>query len=68
MVHAALLWVEQQLALKVRHDLQCNADPGAIMHLGKKGLIEISDSTVASEMKCLTSWQSKSEVPPHGRG
>lgn len=46
-------------------------DPAATKHLEKRGLIEITDATVTSEIRCSICRECKkckSQVPSYGRG
>ena len=57
-----------RLSLQDWHNVLGHMNPGAIKHLEKRGLIEISDATVASDMKCSTCRESKSEALSYARG
>lgn len=54
---------EQRLALKGWHDVLEYIDPAAMKHLEKRGLVETTDTTVASEMKRSFCRECKSQVP-----
>ena len=43
-------------------------DPAAIKHLEKRGLIEVTDTTVASDMRCAVCRECKSQALSYGRG
>lgn len=68
MVHLEIVGERHRLSLKDWHNVLGHIDPGEIKHLEKRGLLEILDSTVASDMTCYTWCESKSWVLlPGGR-
>ncbi|CAN0016909.1 unnamed protein product, partial [Sphacelaria rigidula] len=59
---------KQRLTLKEWHDTSGHIDPSNMKHLDKRGLIDITDTTVASEMRCSVCKECKSETLSYGRG
>ncbi|CAN0497636.1 unnamed protein product, partial [Discosporangium mesarthrocarpum] len=57
----------QKLTLRDWHDILRHINPTAIKHLEKRGLINITDSTVGSEMRCAVCKECKSEALRYGR-
>ena len=53
--HASFANKKQRLTLKQWHDTLGHIDPAAIKHLEKRGLVNITDTTVASDMRCSVS-------------
>ncbi|CAM9476000.1 unnamed protein product, partial [Choristocarpus tenellus] len=54
--------------LKDWHNILGHINPSAIKHLEKRGLLEITDATVASELQCETCKECKSEALSYQRG
>lgn len=52
-LHASFLNKKQRMALKEWHGVLGHIDPAAIKHLEKRGLINIMNAIVASEMRCV---------------
>ncbi|CAN0455718.1 unnamed protein product, partial [Discosporangium mesarthrocarpum] len=50
------------------HNILGHINPFAIKHVEKRGLIEITDATVASEMQCSVCKECKAEALSYGRG
>ncbi|CAN0062222.1 unnamed protein product, partial [Choristocarpus tenellus] len=50
------------------HNILGHINPSAIKHLEKRGLLEITDATVASELQCETCKECKSETLSYQRG
>ena len=67
MVHATLAGKRPRLLLKDWHNVLCHINSGAVEHLEKRCSIEVSDSTVPSDMKCSICCESKSEALSYGR-
>ncbi|CAM9581103.1 unnamed protein product [Sphacelaria rigidula] len=65
--HASFANKKQRLALKEWHDPLGHIDPAATKHLEKRGLIDVTDTTVASEMRCSVCKEFKSEALRYGR-
>ncbi|CAN0051008.1 unnamed protein product, partial [Choristocarpus tenellus] len=59
---------KQRLTLKDWHNILGHINPSAIKHLEKRGLLEITDATVASELQCETCKECKSEALSYQRG
>ncbi|CAN0439419.1 unnamed protein product [Discosporangium mesarthrocarpum] len=58
----------QRLTLRDWHNILVHINPFAIKHLEKRGLIEITDAKVASEMQCSVCKECKAEALSYGRG
>ena len=67
-MHASFANKKQQLTLKEWHEILGHIDPSAIKHLEKRGLINITDTTVASEMRYSVCRECKSQVLSYARG
>ncbi|CAM9360459.1 unnamed protein product, partial [Sphacelaria rigidula] len=50
------------------HDTLGHIDPAAIKHLEERGLIDVTDTTVAYEMRCSVCKECKPEALSYGRG
>ncbi|CAN0496069.1 unnamed protein product, partial [Discosporangium mesarthrocarpum] len=57
----------QRLTLRDWHNILGHINPFAIKHLEKRGLIDITDATVASEMQCSLCKECKAEALSYGR-
>lgn len=66
--HAKYANKRQTLTLKEWHDVLGHINPSAIKHLEKRGLINISDVTFASEMRGSVCKECMSEALSFGRG
>ncbi|CAM9872319.1 unnamed protein product, partial [Sphacelaria rigidula] len=66
--HASFGNKKQRLTLNEWHNTLGHIDPAATKHLEKRGLIDITDTTVASEMRCSVCKERKSEALSYGRG
>lgn len=58
----------RRLNLKGWHSVLSHTDPAAITHLKKRGLMEITDATIAPETKGSVTKECKSLAPSYGRG
>ena len=67
-VHASFANKKQRLTLKEWHEILGHIDPSAIKYLEKRGLIDITDTTVASEMRCSVCRECKSQALSYARG
>ena len=59
---------KERLTLKDWHNVLGHIDPAAIKHIEKRGLIEVTDTTVASDMRCAVCRACKSQALSYGRG
>ena len=66
--HASFANKKQRLTLKQWHDTLGHIDPAAIKHPEKRGLVNITDTTVASDMRCSVCRECKSQALSYGRG
>lgn len=68
MAHASFENKKQRLALRQWHDTFRHIDPAAIKHLEKYEPIDVTDTTVASEMCCRVSKKGVPGSARHGGG
>ncbi|CAM9301783.1 unnamed protein product, partial [Sphacelaria rigidula] len=66
--HASFANEKQRPTLKEWHDTLGHIDLAARKHLDKRGRIDVTDTTVASEMRCSVCKECKSETLSYGRG
>ncbi|CAN0480906.1 unnamed protein product [Discosporangium mesarthrocarpum] len=67
-VHATFANENRKLTLRDWHDILGHLSPSAVTHLEKSSLIRITDSTVASEVRCAVCKECKSEACSFARG
>ncbi|CAM9813240.1 unnamed protein product [Choristocarpus tenellus] len=65
------LWIQEhrkRLTLKDWHNILGHINSSTIKHLEKRGLLEITDATVVSDLQCETCKEYKSEALSYQRG